>query len=136
MLRRRGVVRTVTGIAVGCALAFVLSAMADAVVFHGGPPEALPVLPLAAFLLVMNGLAAIAGGYTAAALARRRPRTHGLAVGISYVLLMQLAPPSLTNLAFPAAAQPLWFTAASMAIVLAGAALGGAARDESGRQRA
>ncbi len=123
-------VRTVAGIAVGCAVVFALSAMANAVVFHGGVPTGLPALPLAVLLFVMNGLAATAGGYTAATIARQRPRTHGLAVGVSYVLIVQLAPPWLTNVAVPAGAHPLWFMAAGMAIVLAGTTLGAAAREQ------
>ncbi len=123
--------RTGAGLAAGCALVFALSAMANAVVFHGGAPQRLSVVPIAALLLVMIALAAIAGGYVAAAIARRRPRTHGLAVGVCCVLVVQLSPPWLAGLAMPAAGQPLWFTAAAMAIVLGGAALGASARAQT-----
>ena len=126
-------VRSVAGIVVGCTAVFALGTMAGAVVFHGTPPQAIPGAPLATMLLVMNGLAAIAGGYLAAAVARRRPRTHGLAVGVVYVLVVQLAPPALAPFTHLTAGPPLWFTAVATAIVIAGATLGGAARHQIAR---
>ena len=123
-------VRSVVGIVVGCAAVFALGTMAGAVVFHGTPPQGIPGATLATMLLVMDGLAAIAGGYLAAAIARRRPRTHGLAVGVVYVLVVQLAPAALAPFTHPTAGPPLWFTAAATAIVIVGATIGGAARHQ------
>jgi hypothetical protein len=113
---------------IGTAVVVALVAMANAVVFHGVAPSGLPVPPLVALLFIMHGLAAFAGGYAAAAIARRRPRTHGVAVGMAYVLVVQFAPPSLINAPPPSAHAPFWFTAAVTLIALAATTLGAAAR--------
>jgi hypothetical protein len=129
------VVRSVLAFVLGCAGMTALSAMANAVIFHGGAGGQMPAV-LAALLLVMRGLAAIAGGYTAAAIARRRPASHGLAAGVLYVLASQLAPATMGRLSGAPAAQSLGMAAAAIAVTLLGATLGGSARGQVFRGKA
>ena len=118
----------------GCAAMVALSAMANAVVFHGGAGSHMPPV-LTGMLLVMRGLAAIAGGYLAAAIARRRPSAHGLAAGVLYVFAAQFAPRTMAALSGAPASQPLGAAAAAIAVTLIGAILGGAARGQMVGQR-
>jgi hypothetical protein len=127
---RNDVLRSVAGIVGGCFAVLALSAMANAVVLHGGPAPALPPFPLAAMLLLMHGLAGIAGGYLAGLLAGRRPKAHGLAVGLLYLLAVQLASSRVRAVAHPVAGQPLWFTATLLVVMVVGTTLGGAARGQ------
>ena len=122
--------RSVGGVVGGCFAVLALSAMANAVVLHGGPAPALPPFPLAVMLLLMHGLAGIAGGYLAGLAAARRPMAHGLAVGVLYLMAVQFAPGRVRAVAHPVAGQPLWFTATLLIVMLVGTTLGGAARGQ------
>jgi hypothetical protein len=122
--------RSVTGIAVGYGTVFVLGTMANSVVLHGGPSPSLPPAPLIVMLLLMHGLAGIAGGYLAAFIAGHRPASHGLAVGVLYLIAEQVASGGLREAAHPVGVQPLWFSAAILGVVVLGATLGGGARGE------
>jgi hypothetical protein len=83
--------------------------------------------------VVVSGLAALAGGYSAAALAPNRPRTHAIALAIM-ILAMSLSqfiqPPQsplpLTQLSLPA--QPRWYAGALTLISPLAAVLGGMLR--------
>jgi hypothetical protein len=121
------VVRSVVAIVLGGAAITALTAMANAVVFHGSTAAHMPPM-LLAILLVMRGLAAIAGGYVSAAIARRRPVAHGLAAGVLYVFAMQLAPGTLALLSGASTPQALGTAATAIGITLVGAGLGGGAR--------
>lgn len=125
-------VRSVAGIVAGLVVVAMLGAMARAVVFHGPVPGAIP-LPLALLLLLMYGLAAIAGGYVGAAAAGRRPVAHGFAVGVGYLVAVQLAPSLAARLNPGVGIQPLWLTGAAMGMALLGAILGGSARAQRTR---
>jgi len=129
------VVRSVVGIVFGVLIVTLLGTMANAVVFHGAAAGPMPA-PLELLLLLMHGLAAIAGGYMGAAVARRRPATHGLAVGVLYLLAVQLAPQMTVRLIPALVARPLWLTAVGMLVALAGAVVGGTARGQAERERA
>lgn len=122
--------RSVTGIVLGCSVVFVLNTMANGVVLHGGPAPVIPPPPLTAMLLLMHGLAGVAGGYLAALVAGRRPATHGLAVGVLYLIAAQLASGPLHSAVHPVAAQPVWFSVAMLAVAAVGSALGGGSRGE------
>jgi hypothetical protein len=128
------VVRSAVGVVLGVGVIALLGAMANAVVFHGGASGPTPAL-LDFMSLLMHALAAIAGGYTGAAVARRRPAAHGLAVGVLTLLAAQLAPVPLSITPGPGSTQPLWMTAGVMALTLIGSVLGGAARAEKIRAR-
>ncbi|MDE3217074.1 MAG: hypothetical protein KGO03_11770, partial [Gemmatimonadota bacterium] len=122
--------RSVAGILAGCILVFLLSLMANAVVLHGGPAPTLPPLLLTAMLLLMHALAGTAGGYLAGLVAGRRPGTHGFAVGVLFLLVVQVAAGPLRTAAHPVGAQPFWFRALLLGLVVVGTTLGGAARGE------
>ncbi len=122
--------RSVAGILGGCIAVFALNIMANAVVLHGGPAPTFPPLPLTVMLLLMHALAGIAGGYLAGTVAGRRPGAHGFAVGVLFLLVVQVAWAPLHATAHPVGAQPLWFTAVILGLVVVGATLGGAARGE------
>ncbi len=125
-------IRSVLGIAFGVLVIALLGTMANAVVFHGAAAGPMPA-PLEAMVLLMHALAALAGGYLGAAIARRRPATHGFAIGVLYLLAVQISP-SLPASVFPVpAALPLWLTAMGMVAGLAGAVLGGLARGQAQR---
>jgi hypothetical protein len=121
--------RSVVAFVLGCAVMTALTAMANAVVFHGGGSVHMPPM-LTGILLVMRGLAAIAGGYFAATIARRRPVAHGLAAGVLYVFAVQFAPRALALLSGASGPQSLEAAAAAIGVTLVGAALGGAARGQ------
>lgn len=125
-------VRSVVGIAFGVLIVALLGTMASAVVFHGATAGPMPA-PLEVMILLMHALAALAGGYLGAAIARRRPAAHGLAVGVLYLLAIQLAPSLPVRLIPSPAARPLWLTAAGIVVGLAGAVLGGLARGQAER---
>ncbi len=127
--------RSITGIVAGCGVVFVLNTMANGVVLHGGPTPVIPPFPLTMMLLLMHGLAGVAGGYLAARVARGRPATHGLAVGVLYLIAVQSSWPPLHAAAHPVSAQPLWFTLAILAVAVVGATLGGGARGEIVEER-
>ena len=125
-------IRSVVGIALGVLVVALLGTMASAVVFHGATTGPMPA-PLEVMVLLMHALAAFAGGYLGAAVARRRPATHGLAVGVLYLLAIQIAP-SFPVRPIPASTgRPLWLTAAGMLVGLVGAVLGGVARGQADR---
>jgi hypothetical protein len=124
------VVRSVVGIVFGVLVIAALVAMANAVVFHGTAGGSMPA-PLEFMLLLMHALAAIAGGYLGAAIARRRPGTHGLAVGVLYLLAVQFAPTIPARLIPTFAVRPLWLTALGIAVGLVGAVVGGIARGQA-----
>jgi len=126
------VARSVVGIAFGVLVIALLGVMANAVVFHGATTGPMPA-PLQVLVLLMHALAALAGGYLGAAIARRRPATHGLAVGVLYLLAVQFAPSLPVRLFPPPAARPLWLTAVGIVVGLAGAVLGGLARGQAER---
>ncbi len=121
------------GVVFGVLVIALLGAMASAVVFHGTAGGTMPA-PLAFMLLLMHALAAVAGGYLGAAIARRRPAAHGLAVGVLYLLAAQVAPGLPAHLMPAPVVRPLWLTAAGMAAGLAGAVLGGVARAQAERE--
>jgi hypothetical protein len=120
------VVRSALGIACGGGVVAALSTMANAVVFHGAPVAGVP-MTLALLLVLMHGLAAIAGGYLAAAIARRRPAAHGFAVGVLYLLAVQFAPATLALVSGAPLSEPIWAATAAMGVTLVGAAAGGGA---------
>ncbi len=125
--------RSVVAIAFGVLVIALLGVMASAVVFHGATTGPMPA-PLEGLVLLMHALAALAGGYLGAAIARRRPATHGLAIGVLYLLAVQIAPSIPMGRLFPPPAEgPLWFTAVGIAAGLAGAVLGGLARGQAER---
>ena len=125
-------IRSVVAIAVGVFVIAVLGTMANAVVLHG--PAAGPMPPLLELMvLLMRALAAFAGGYLGAAIARRRPAAHGLAVGVLYLLVAQFAPALPVRLIPALSAGPLWLTGLGIVVGLAGAVLGGLARGQADR---
>lgn len=125
-------VRSLLGIACGVLVIALLGTMANAVVFHGAATGPMP-LPVEALLLLMHLLAAVAGGYLGVAVARRRPATHGFAIGVAYLLAVQIRPDLAGHMTPGAVVQPLWMTGVGMAVALAGAAIGGAARGQAVR---
>ena len=128
-VQRNAVVRSVVAIVIGVLVVVLLGTMANAVVLHGAANGPMPV-PLEAMVVIMHALAAFAGGYVGAAIAHRRPATHGLAVGVLYLLATQFAPSLPVPLIPWPAASPLWLTAVGMGAALLGAVLGGTARGQ------
>jgi len=121
--------RSVLGIILGYGAVRALAVMANAVVFHGGAPEGPPELALQVVLLGMNGLAAIVGGYVAAAVGRRNPLAHGVALGailVAVAVVMSLS--GLTNSG--ASSEPRWFSLSVMGVSMLGATMGGLARSQ------
>jgi hypothetical protein len=116
----------------GCAVIMVLVLMANSVVFHGGALEGPPELPLQAILLTMGALAAVVGGYVAAAVGRRAPLVHGAAIGLVFVCVggtMLIR----GKADFWPTPEPRWFTVSMLVAGVAGATLGGVVRGQATR---
>ncbi len=126
-------VRSVLAIVVGSAVIFALGGMGTAVVFHDQVPALVPSAPLLLLFLVMRGLAAIAGGYAAAALARRHPLVHGVLAGSLYVGGLAWAPTAVVHGMSVPTEQPLAYGAVAVGLALVGGALGGLARADARR---
>ena len=120
-------VRSATAFLLGGLTILALVAMGNAVVFHGPAYGRTPV-PIAVLLLLMQGLAAIAGGYVAAWIARRRPAAHGLGAAMLYLISLQFAPAALAVLTHLPASRPLWVACTAIGLTLLGGVLGGVVR--------
>ncbi len=123
-------IRSLVAIVLGGVVIAALGTMAGAVVVHRLPPRGAPAI-LLFMTLLMRTLAAVAGGYVAGSVARRRPAAHGLAAGVLYLLAIQLLAPTPWLATRVTADQPLWFAAASLGLALVGAAVGGAAQGQN-----
>lgn len=120
-------VRSATAFLIGGLTILALLAMGNAVVFHGAAYGRTPV-PISVLLLLMQGMAAIVGGYVAAWIARRRPTAHGLGAAVLYLISLQFAPATLAVLTQLPASRPLWVACTAVGLTLLGGALGGAIR--------
>jgi uncharacterized membrane protein YfcA len=126
------VVRSLCAMVGGCAAIAVLVLMANSVVFHGGALEGPPEIPLQVILLAMGALAAVVGGYVAAAIGHRTPRMHGVALGLVLACVggtMLLR--GKTDI-WPTP-EPRWFTVSMVLAGVAGAMVGGLVKGQAAR---
>ena len=121
------VVRSATAFLIGAFTILALVTMGNTVVFHGGTAGQTPV-PISVLLLLMQWMAAIAGGYVAAWIARHRPTAHGLGAAVLYLISLQFAPAALAVLTHLPASRPLWVAGTAVGLTLLGGVLGGAVR--------
>jgi hypothetical protein len=121
------VVRSLLAMLAGCGVIIVLVVMANAVVFHGASLEGPPEIPLQIILLAMGALAAVVGGYVAAAIGRRHHVAHGIALGAVLVAArVAMLVRGQFDMGLPS--EPRWFALAVLAVGLGGATLGGMVR--------
>lgn len=123
--------RSATAFLIGGVTIMVLVAMANAVVFHGAVPGHTPV-SLTLLLLLMQGLAAVVGGYAAARIARGHPVAHGLGAGVLYLIALQFTPGSMAVFTQSLASRALWVACTALGLTLVGSVLGGAVRRTKG----
>lgn len=119
--------RSLLAMIAGYVVITVLVVMANAVVFHGSSLEGPPELPLQLILIAMSALAAVVGGYVAAAIGRSRPLLHGAALGL-FLAGVGIAMLVSGQSDMGPAKEPRWFAIAVLSVGLAGATLGGVVR--------
>jgi hypothetical protein len=112
--------RSILAVVVGYLVMAVAVMVLFAIAFRA--PDQKPTVGFMVFAVGYGFVAAIAGGYVTAAIARRAPLAHAAALAVVSAAM------GLVSLITSGGREPVWFLGANVVAMIAGVLLGGAMR--------